>query len=192
MDFTITLTAGSSLQAGPFNITITDINNSVRTYSTGVTRAALASGYYVGGLTSNDKTITATSTGTCTTNASVDIASATGAATSTINGVTTLSPSTLSGSGTITVVGSATKLRIGGFGGASAGTSGYLTVTVLGSGGTSTPSPATTNLSLSAYASQACNTSNSYVTLPVGTYTYSMSGTFSGSAGNNMYICLYP
>lgn len=190
MDFTITLNAGSSLQAGPFNITITDTSNSTRTYATGVTRAALASGYWMGGLTNTDKTITATSTGTCTTSASVDIAAATGAATSAIVGNYTVSPSITSTTGQINVIGSPAILKLAGFGGATSGGSSYASVTVLGVATTSNPTPTSMNLTLNAYAQVSCNNSTTSITLPVGTYSYSLSGTFNGSSGHNMYLCL--
>ena len=191
MDFTITLTAGSSLQAGPFNVTITDTSNSTRTYATGITRAVLASGYWMGGLTNTDKTITATSTGSCTTSASIDIAAATGAATSNINGNYNVSPGVLTATGTITVVGSPAVLKLAGFGGASNGSSSsYATVTVTGTGGTSSPSPNSINKTIAAYTSVSCAASSTTMALPVGTYYYSIVGTFNGSSGNNMYLCL--
>ena len=191
MDFTITLNAGSSLQAGPFDITIVNTSNVSRTYATGVTRSVLASGYWMGGLTNTDKTITATSTGTCTTSASIDIASATGASTSSINGNYTVSPGVLTATGTITVVGSPAVLKLAGFGGASSGSSSsYATVTVTGTGGTSNPSPNTINKTIAAYGSVSCTASTTTMPLPVGTYYYSITGTFNGSSGNNMYLCL--
>jgi hypothetical protein len=190
MDFTITLNAGSSLQAGPFDITITNTSNVSRTYATGITRAVLASGYWMGGLTNTDKTITATSTGTCTTSASIDISSATGASTSSINGNYTVSPSVTSATGTITVVGSATTLRLAGFGGATSGGNSSATVTVTGTGGTSNPSPNSINKTIGAYTSVSCLASSTTMALPVGTYYYSIVGTFIGAAGHNMYLCL--
>jgi hypothetical protein len=81
MDITITLTAGSSANVGPFTIKITDSSNITREYSTGVSRASLAAGYVVLGVTTNDSSITAESTGSCTTTATVDISSVTGAGT---------------------------------------------------------------------------------------------------------------
>jgi hypothetical protein len=190
MDFTITLTNGSSLQAGPFDISITNTSNVSRSYATGITRSVLASGYWIGGLTNTDKTITATSTGTCTTAASVDIASATGAATSAIVGSYTVSPSVGTVSGQINVVGSPAILKLAGFGGATSGGSSYASVSVSGVAGTSNPSPTSMNLTLQAYTSLSCNQSTTSITLPVGTYSYTMSSTFVGSAGHNIYLCL--
>ena len=79
MDITITLTAGSSANVGPFTIKITDSSNVTRQYSTGVSRASLAAGYVVLGVTTSDTSITAESTGSCTTTATVDVSSVTGA-----------------------------------------------------------------------------------------------------------------
>jgi len=70
---TITATGlGSATAPNNFTISIIDYQNNVTVYATGVTRTELISGYNVT-VNQGDVTVKATSTGTCTSFASVDV-----------------------------------------------------------------------------------------------------------------------